>query len=163
MPYALSLLNVNDACHLEHLMWVVYDRALLVGRQPELPGNHQWCTMLAGFYKHIYRGRDDTAHCPPQTLASWDYQERTGTLSRGESWVLRGVATGEHPGPGEDLGAAPDATPRCQLLRIGADTPAAHCPTLPRCHCGEPLSPGVNTTPKLPSAVNIPAYTRSSH
>ena len=82
MPYALSLLNVNDACHLEHLMWVVYDRALLVGRQPELPGNHQWCTMLAGFYKHIYRGRDDTAHCPPQTLASWDCQERTEALCR---------------------------------------------------------------------------------
>ena len=31
MPDALSLLNINDACHLECLMWVVYDRALLVG------------------------------------------------------------------------------------------------------------------------------------
>ena len=31
-----------------------------------------------------------------------------------------------------------------------------------RCHCGEPLSPGANTVPKLTSAVNILAYIRSS-
>ena len=29
---ALSLLNVNDANHLECLAWMVYDGALLVGR-----------------------------------------------------------------------------------------------------------------------------------
>ena len=29
VPHALSLLNINDA---HHLVWVVYDRALLVGR-----------------------------------------------------------------------------------------------------------------------------------
>ena len=34
--------------------------------------------------------------------------------------------------------------------------------TLPRCHCREPLSPSSNTTPKLSSAVNIPAYAQSS-
>ena len=32
VPDALSLLNINDAHHLEHLTWAVYDRALLVGR-----------------------------------------------------------------------------------------------------------------------------------
>ena len=32
MPDALSLLNVNDTHHLEHLAWAVYDGALLVGR-----------------------------------------------------------------------------------------------------------------------------------
>ena len=32
VPNALSLLNVNDACHLEHLACAVYDGALLVGR-----------------------------------------------------------------------------------------------------------------------------------
>ena len=32
MPDALSLLNVNDTCHLECLTWAVYDGALLVGR-----------------------------------------------------------------------------------------------------------------------------------
>ena len=31
MPDALSLLNVNDTRHLEHLTWVAYDGALLVG------------------------------------------------------------------------------------------------------------------------------------
>ena len=30
--YWMSLLNINDARHLEHLAWVVYDGALLVGR-----------------------------------------------------------------------------------------------------------------------------------
>ena len=55
LPDALSLLNVNDARHLEHLTWAIYDGALLVGVQPELPGNCQWCTVLAGLYKHIYR------------------------------------------------------------------------------------------------------------
>ena len=80
MPDALSLLNVNNAHHLKHLMWVVYDGALLVGRQPELPRNCQWCTVLVGIYKHIYRGCDDTAHCPPYTLASWNCQERTEVL-----------------------------------------------------------------------------------
>ena len=31
MPDALSLLNVNNVCHLERLPWAVYDGALLVG------------------------------------------------------------------------------------------------------------------------------------
>ena len=32
MPDTLSLLNINDTCHLKCLIWVVYDGALLVGR-----------------------------------------------------------------------------------------------------------------------------------
>ena len=75
MSDALSLLNINDAHHLEHLTWVVYDK-----EQPELPGNHQWCTVLAGLYKHIYRGHNDVDQCPPYTLASWNCQERTEAL-----------------------------------------------------------------------------------
>ena len=90
MPDDLSLLNVNETHHLEHLMWVVYDGALLVGTWPELPGNHQWCSVLVGLYKHIYRGCDDAAHCPLNTLASWDCQERTEALHRegklGSAW-----------------------------------------------------------------------------
>ena len=31
MPDALSLLNVNDTCHLKGLVWAVYDGTLLVG------------------------------------------------------------------------------------------------------------------------------------
>ena len=80
MPDALALLNVNDVCHLEHLMWVVYDGVLLEGPQPELLGDHSWCTVLAGLHQHIYRGRDDMAHCPPQTLGSWDCQEQIEAL-----------------------------------------------------------------------------------
>ena len=83
VPDALALLNVNDARHLKCLAWAVYDGALLVGRWPKLRGNHPWCTMLAGLYKHIYRGHKDAAHCPPHTLASWDCQERIEALHRG--------------------------------------------------------------------------------
>ena len=43
------------------------------------------------------------------------------------------VASGEHPGPGGDPGAALDAAPRHQPRGIGADTPMAHHLT---CHQG---------------------------
>ena len=64
MPNALALLNMNDAHHLEHLTWAVYDGALLVGPQPELLGDHPWCMVLAGLQKHIYRGHYDAAPSP---------------------------------------------------------------------------------------------------
>ena len=83
VPDALSLLNVNDACHLEHLVWAVYNCALLVGGRPELPGDHPWCTVLVGLYKHIYRGHDDMVYCPLHTLGFWDCQERIEVLRRG--------------------------------------------------------------------------------
>ena len=75
MPDTLVLLNVNDIRHLEHLAWVVYDGVFLVGPQPEVLGDCSWCTVLAGLHQHIYRGHNDVAHCPPQTLGSWDCQE----------------------------------------------------------------------------------------
>ena len=80
MPDALALLNVEDVFHLEHLMWAVYDGILLVGPQPELSGDRPWCTVLARLQQHIYRGRDDAAHCPPQMLGSWDCQEQIEAL-----------------------------------------------------------------------------------
>ena len=83
VPDALALLNVNDAHHLEHLAWAVYDGALLVGPWPKLLGDCSWCTVLAGLHKHIYRGCNDTAHCPPHKLGSWDCQERIEALQRG--------------------------------------------------------------------------------
>ena len=83
VPDALALLNVDDAHHLEQLTWVVYDGTLLVGEWPELPGDRPWCMVLAGLHKHIYRGHDDMAHCPPHTLDSWDCQEWIEALHRG--------------------------------------------------------------------------------
>ena len=163
MPDALSLLNINDACHLKRLTSTVYDGALLVGRQPELPGDCQWCTILVGTYKHIYRGYDDAAHCPPYTLASWDCQERTEVLR----WEGK-------------LGAAWSGHKRASRSRRRSRSSSRHHSRMPglrdwsghsccspsnmpsRCHCGQPLSPSANTTPKLPSAINIPAYTQSS-
>ena len=75
MPDALALLNVNDIRHLEHLTWVVYDGVLMVGPQSKLPDDRPWCTVLAGLHQHIYRDYEDMAHCLPQMLGSWDYQE----------------------------------------------------------------------------------------
>ena len=83
MPDALALLNMDDACHLECLTWAVYDGTLLVGPWPKLPGDHPWCTVLAGLHKHIYRGRDDAVHCLLHTLGSWDWQEQIEVLWRG--------------------------------------------------------------------------------
>ena len=75
VPDALALLNVDDVHHLECLAWAVYDGVFLVGPWPKLSGDCPWCTVLAGLQQHIYRGRDDAAHCPPQMLGSWDCQE----------------------------------------------------------------------------------------
>ena len=80
MPDALSLINVNDIHHLECLTWTVYDGALVVGKKPALTGNLPWCTVLASLSKHIYRGNEDTAQCPPFVLASWDCKERIEVL-----------------------------------------------------------------------------------
>ena len=80
VPYVVSQINLNNTQHLKCLTQAIYDRALLVGSQPELPGDCQWCTMLVDIFKHIYRGCDDVAHCQPYTLASWDCQQRTEVL-----------------------------------------------------------------------------------
>ena len=85
MPDALALLNVNDIRHLEHLAWAIYDGALLVAPQPKLQGSHLWCTVLAELQMHIYRGRDDVAHCLPQMLGFWDCQEQIEALWQGGS------------------------------------------------------------------------------
>ena len=83
VPNALALLNVDDAHHLEHLAWAVYDSTLLVGPQPKLPGDHPWCMVLAGMHNHIYRGCDDAAHCLLHMLGSWGCQEQIEVLWRG--------------------------------------------------------------------------------
>ena len=83
MPDTLALLNVDDTHHLKHLAWAVYNGVLLVGPWPELPGDHPWCTVLAGLQKHIYRGCDDAAHCPLHMLGFWDCQEQIEALQRG--------------------------------------------------------------------------------
>ena len=141
MPDALSLLNVNDARHLERLMWAVYDGTLLVGGQPELPGDHPWCMVLACLYKHIYRGRDDMAHCPPHTLGSWDCQERIEVLRRGSrlsstqsgrrraSWARRRSRSSSR---------CHSQTP-AQGNRDGRSRGSSPC-TPSRCHCRATLS-----------------------
>ena len=141
MPDALSLLNVNNAHHLECLAWAVYDGALLVGRHPKLPGNCQWCTVLASLYKHIYRGCDDVAHCLPYTLASWDCQERTEVLCRdgrlGSAWS--GQRRASRPRRSR-------SSSRCHSQTLAQGDWSGHSRSSPpntpsRCHCGGLLSP----------------------
>ena len=164
VPDAMSLLNVNDTHHLKHLAWAVYDGALLVGVWPELAGSRPWCTVLASLYKHIYRGHEDTAHCPLYTLASWDYQERVEALQRegrlSSTWG------------GQQRASRPRRRSRSSS-RCHSQTPAqgdrngcshGSSPCMPsRCHCGAALSPDANTMPKLALAVNISSHARSSH
>ena len=163
MPDALSLLNVNDACHLECLVWAVYDGALLVGKWPELPRNYQWCTVLAGLYKHIYRGCNDTAHCPLYTLASWDCQERTEVLCQ-EGKL--GSARSGHKRASRPRRRTRSSSRHCSRTLALRDCSGHSCcspPNTPlKCHCWEPSSPGADTMLKLASAVNILSYAWSS-
>ena len=151
MPDSLSLLNVNDAGHLECLTWAVYDGALLVDVWPELPGNHQWCTVLASLYKHIYRGCDDVAHCPPYTLASWDSRRGLRHFVKREGSALCGVASGEHPSPGGGPGEALDAPPGHQPKGVGAGTPTAcHLTCCQGATTGDPHPPMLTPCPSWP-------------
>ena len=115
--------------------------------------------MLAGTFKHIYRGRNDAAHCLPCTLASWDCQERAEVLHQ-EGRL--GAARNSH----KNISRARRRSRSSSRMLGHRDWSGYSCcspPTMPsRCHCGEPLSQSSNTTPMLSSAVNIPAYAQSS-
>ena len=131
---------------------------------PELPRDCQWCTTLAGTYKHIYRGHDDVAHCPLYTLASWDCQERTKVLHQegklGSAWSGHKRASRSR----KRSRSSSRHHSRTPALRDWSGHSCCPPPNmLPRCHCGEPLSPGTNTMCKLPLAINIPTYTWFSH
>ena len=160
---ALSLLNVHNTHHLEHLAWAVYDVALLVGVWPELPGSCPWCTVLAGLYKHICRGCKDMAHCPPYMLASWDCQERIEVLHRegrlGSAWggQWRASRPRRYRSSSQHCSQTPAQGDRNE--RSHSSSPC----TPSRCHCRAALSPNANTMPKLASAVNVPSHVLSSH
>ena len=119
--------------------------------------------MLAGLYRHIYRGHDNVAHCPSYTLASWDCKERTKALCQ-EGKL--GSAQNGHKGASRSRRRSRSSSRHCSRMLAQRDWSGHSCCSLPnmppRCHCGEPLSPGANTTPKLSSAVNVPAYAWSS-
>ena len=119
--------------------------------------------MLVGLYKHIYWGCNDVAHCPPYTLASWDCQERTEVLHR-EGRL--GAAWSGHKRASRSRRRSRSSSRHCFRMPDLRDWSGHSCCSLPnmpsKCHCGEPLSLGANTTPKLPSAVNILAYAWSS-
>ena len=161
---SLSLLNVNDARHLEHLMWAVYDGALLVGLWPKLLGNCLWCTVLAGLYKHIYRGHNDAAHYLPYMLASWDCQERTKVLRR--EGRLGSVRSGQQSASRPRRRSR--SSSRCCSWTLAQGGWSGHSCSLPpntplSCHHGGPSSRDANTMPKLASAVNVTFYAQSSH
>ena len=133
MPDTLPLLNLKDTHHLEHLAWAVYDGALLVGSHPELLGECQWCTVLAGIFKHIYKGHDEMTHCLLYTLASWDCQQRMEAACEERRQNAVGTMMDVEPGHG-DRGVAPGVILRCQAKRGVPDTPMVLHPT--HCHRG---------------------------
>ena len=104
------------------------------------------------------------AHCLLYTLASWDCQERTevlhweGKLGAGWSGQKRASRSKRRSRSSSRHHS------RMPGLRDWSRHSCCSPPNMPlRCHCGEPLSLGTNTTPKLLSAINIPAYAQSSH
>ena len=149
----------------------MYDGAILVGPWPELLGACTWCTVLAGLQQHIYRGRNDAAHCPPQILGSWDHEEwvealhHVGGLSRQRrtSQTWRRSWSGSH---------------RCSQMPTCEGQPRATSPHMPsrcphgatllpcvtaKCYCGTTMPHDIHTTPNMASVVNIPPHAWSSH
>ena len=160
----LAELNMDNACHLEHLTWAVYDGALLVGSRPKIPGNCPWCMVLAGLYKHIYRGHDDAAHCLLHMLGSWDCQERIEVLCRGGrlSSMRSGQRRASRPRRRSRSSSQHHSQTPAQGNRDGCSHGSSLC--MPsRCHCGAAISPNANTMPKLASAVNVPSHAWCSH
>ena len=166
VPDALSLINVNDIHHLEHLTWAIYDDALIVGQRPALVGNLPWHTMLDSLGKHIYRGHEDVAHCLPFTLALWDCKERLEVLHREghldmeqsrQCWRsrLRGRSrSGSRchswtPRHGEGSGPFHSSSP-------GSLSKGWHRAVPP------PIS-DPDTVPKVASTVNVPLHAQCSH
>ena len=120
--------------------------------------------MLAGLYKHIYRGWDDMTHCRPYTLASWDCKERTEVLHQGGK--LSSAWSGQRRASRPRRRSRSSSRCFSRMLALRDWSGYSCCSplnTLLRCHCGGPLSPGADTMPKLTSAVNVLAYTHSSH
>ena len=136
MPDVMPLVNLNDTHHLECLTWAVYDRTLLVGSHLKLLGEHQWCTVLTGIFKHIY-----IAHPIP-----WHH----GTASRELKWFVKNIDKMLHVVDmmmdvelgDRDQGVAPGIVLRCQTKRDGPDTPAAPQHTAAKVPlCGRTLFP----------------------
>ena len=118
----------------------------------------------AGLYKHIYRGCEDMAHCPPHTLASWDCQERVEVLQRGGR--LGSMWNGQQRSSRPRRRSRSSSQCCSQTLAQGDRNGHSHgsLPCMPsRCHCRAALCPNANTMPKLTLAVNIPSHAWSSH
>ena len=107
--------------------------------------------MLVGLYKHIYRGHNDVAHCPPYTLASWDCQERTevlcqeGKLGSAQSCHKRASR------PRRRSRSSSRHHSRMLALRDWSGHSCCSPPKMPpRCHCGIPYSWVLTPCPSSP-------------
>ena len=135
-----------------------------MGEQPELPGNHPWCTVLAGLYRHIYRGHEDVAHCPLYTLASWDCQERVEALCREGRLSSARRAQWRASRPRRRSRSSSQCLSQTPAQGDRSGCSHGSSPNMPsKCHCGATLSPNADTMPKLASAVNFPSHAWSSH
>ena len=135
-----------------------------MGGQPELPGDHPWCTVLAGLYNHIYRGREDaaplpTTHAQPPGTARRGLRhciEEAGSApckaaERGASWPRRrseaalnaAPDTGHH---GDRDGCSRGSSP---VHLQGATVEQPYPPVLLGVPLWSNLIPDANTMPKL--------------
>ena len=126
VPNTLALLNVDDARHLECLVWAVYDGALLVGPWAKLPGDCPWCMVLAGLHKHIYRAAMMWPIAHHTRWAPGTARSGLRCCREGVDPALHEAGGHEHPGPRGGPKAACDATLRHRSRGIGRDTPKNH-------------------------------------
>ena len=159
----MPLVDLNDTHHLERLAWDVYDGALHVGNHPELPGECQLCTMLAGIFQHIYKGHNKTAHCPPYTLASWDCQQRTDMVceERRQNTTCGGCRAREQGS--RSSSRCHSKTPSQKGWTRFTHGSPSNTPPSRYPGAGELFSPSPDTTPRLSLAVSVPMHARSSH
>ena len=98
------------------------------------------------------------------TLASLDCQERTKVLCQGGRL---GAVQSSHKNASSTRRRCRSSSRHCSGMlgcrHWGRHSCCSPPNTLPRCYCGEPLSPSSNTMPKLSSAMTVPSYAQSSH
>ena len=133
---------------------------------------------ITRLHKHIYRGCDDVAYCPPHMLGSWDCKEQIEVLQRGgglnstqSRWRRasqprrRSQSSSHHCSQtlawgnrdGHSCGSSPHMPSRSHC---GATVPPC---TPSMCYCRAATFPNVSTTPKAALMVNVPSHAWSSH
>ena len=70
MGVTSTMMDVDDKAWLERLTWAMYNGVLLLGDVPPLSRQHSLDRILSSTYRLIYRGKQDSEHCPTSTISS---------------------------------------------------------------------------------------------